>query len=196
MSTKEERVATGIRVKRELLHQARVAAVTQKKTLGQWLEEAILEKIEREKAQPEYNIIIPGRAYSAWGGHAQEYKRFVHDTAAQQIAKPLQEDNLHIRLDYFHRPENWVDKDNLEKSIYDGLKDIAYVDDRQIASGETHLYDITSTITVIEPTSQILEHLVDWKAKEEELVAVALRVRERWVLECSIEMLEDENKVS
>jgi len=40
---------TSIRVNLDILHQARVAAVTLKKTLGQWLEEAILEKIEREQ---------------------------------------------------------------------------------------------------------------------------------------------------
>jgi len=40
---------TSIRVDLNILHQARVAAVTQKKTLGQWLEEAILEKLEREQ---------------------------------------------------------------------------------------------------------------------------------------------------
>jgi len=40
---------TSIRVNPDTLHQARIAAVTQKKTLGQWLEEAIVEKIEREK---------------------------------------------------------------------------------------------------------------------------------------------------
>ena len=33
----------------DVLHQARVAAVTKKKTLGQWLKEAIAEKIDREK---------------------------------------------------------------------------------------------------------------------------------------------------
>jgi len=33
----------------DVLHLARIAAVTKKKTLGQWLEEAIAEKIEREK---------------------------------------------------------------------------------------------------------------------------------------------------
>jgi len=38
-----------IRLDRDVLHQARVAAVIQKKTMGQWLEEAIVEKIEREK---------------------------------------------------------------------------------------------------------------------------------------------------
>ena len=38
-----------IRMDPEVLHKARVAAVTQKKTLGQWLEQSILEKIEREQ---------------------------------------------------------------------------------------------------------------------------------------------------
>ncbi|MFC2039265.1 hypothetical protein ACFLST_00530 [Chloroflexota bacterium] len=38
-----------IRISPSILHQARIAAVTQKKTLGQWLEEAIAEKTEREK---------------------------------------------------------------------------------------------------------------------------------------------------
>jgi len=40
---------TSIRVDPAILHQARVAAVIQKKTLGQWLEEAIVEKIDREQ---------------------------------------------------------------------------------------------------------------------------------------------------
>ena len=40
---------SSVRVDLDVLHQARVAAVTQRKTLGQWLEEAILEKVEREK---------------------------------------------------------------------------------------------------------------------------------------------------
>jgi predicted HicB family RNase H-like nuclease len=40
---------TSIRVDLNILHQARVAAVTQKKTLGQWLEEAIMDKIKREQ---------------------------------------------------------------------------------------------------------------------------------------------------
>jgi predicted HicB family RNase H-like nuclease len=35
----------------DILHQARVAAVMQKKTLGQWLEEAIVEKIAREQRE-------------------------------------------------------------------------------------------------------------------------------------------------
>ena len=44
--TKEPR---NIRIRPNVLHQAHIAAVIQKKTLGQWLEETILEKIEREQ---------------------------------------------------------------------------------------------------------------------------------------------------
>ncbi len=49
MKSRELRPISAIRVKPDILHEARVAAVIQKKTLGQWLENAILEKIEREK---------------------------------------------------------------------------------------------------------------------------------------------------
>jgi predicted HicB family RNase H-like nuclease len=42
---------TSIRIDPDILHQARIAAVTQKKTLGRWLEEAILDKIERGKRE-------------------------------------------------------------------------------------------------------------------------------------------------
>jgi predicted HicB family RNase H-like nuclease len=49
MEQGNKRQFAGIRIQREILHQARVAAVIQKKTMGQWLEEAIVEKIEKEK---------------------------------------------------------------------------------------------------------------------------------------------------
>ena len=54
MSAKIGRPRTGrkpnfsIRINPDALNQARGAAVTQKKTLGQWLEDAIVAKIERQ----------------------------------------------------------------------------------------------------------------------------------------------------
>ena len=57
MSGKIGRPRTGrkpnfsIRINPEALRQARHAAVNQEKTLGQWLEEAITEKIQREQEQ-------------------------------------------------------------------------------------------------------------------------------------------------
>jgi len=40
-----------IRINPDVLHQARVAAVTSKKTLGEWLEDAIMEKLGREHSK-------------------------------------------------------------------------------------------------------------------------------------------------
>ena len=42
---------TSIRVDPDILHQARVAAVIKRMTMGKWLEEAILEKVEREQKE-------------------------------------------------------------------------------------------------------------------------------------------------
>ena len=47
--TEEAKMPRNIRIRPTILHQARIAAVIQKKTLGQWLEDAILEKIDREQ---------------------------------------------------------------------------------------------------------------------------------------------------
>ncbi len=40
---------TSIRIDPDALHQARIAAVTERKTLGVWLAEAIAEKLTRDK---------------------------------------------------------------------------------------------------------------------------------------------------
>jgi predicted HicB family RNase H-like nuclease len=59
MSAKIGRPRTGrwpnisIRINPVVLQRARDAAVSQKKTLGKWLEEAILEKTEREELNEE-----------------------------------------------------------------------------------------------------------------------------------------------
>ena len=49
MKKSKAKPTTSIRVDPSILHKARVAAVITKKTLGEWLEEAIVEKVEREK---------------------------------------------------------------------------------------------------------------------------------------------------
>ena len=55
MSSKIGRPRTGrtpnfsIRINPDALRQARYAAINREKTLGQWLEEAITEKIQREQ---------------------------------------------------------------------------------------------------------------------------------------------------
>ena len=49
-----------VRMNPEVLHQAHVAAVIHKKTLGQWLEEAILEKIVRDKRRSKSQKEVKG----------------------------------------------------------------------------------------------------------------------------------------
>ncbi len=51
MKDRQRREAVGIRISRDLLHQAKIAAVIRRKTLGKWLEEAIEEKVERERKE-------------------------------------------------------------------------------------------------------------------------------------------------
>jgi len=51
MKEKHRWPTVSIRMNPEVLHQARVAAVTQKRTLGEWLEEAIMEKVWREQTK-------------------------------------------------------------------------------------------------------------------------------------------------
>ena len=49
------RPAKTIRLREDVYQRARVAAVTSRKTIGQWIEEAILEKDQREAAEPGRN---------------------------------------------------------------------------------------------------------------------------------------------
>ncbi len=51
MKQSKSKPNVSIRIDPEILHRARVAAVSSKKTLGEWLEEAIREKIERAKLE-------------------------------------------------------------------------------------------------------------------------------------------------
>ena len=49
---KNGRAAKTIRMKEGIYHQAKVAAVMSRKSLGQWMEEAVIEKFQREVVQP------------------------------------------------------------------------------------------------------------------------------------------------
>lgn len=49
MKESKSKPNVSIRIDKETLHQAKIEAVKVNKTLGKWLEEAIQEKIERDK---------------------------------------------------------------------------------------------------------------------------------------------------
>ena len=77
---------TSIRVDPDILHQARVAAVIQRKTMGRWLEEAILEKIEREQKSADTKLTV-------WGMHVKEVAG-VYDDLHYPIGEPEKPLNL------------------------------------------------------------------------------------------------------
>ena len=60
MHNASERIAKTIRMKEEVYHQARVAAVTCRVSVGQWLEEAILEKLCRELSSTADDVASEG----------------------------------------------------------------------------------------------------------------------------------------
>ena len=59
MNNGPKRTVKTIRIYEDAYHQARVAAVTSKKTIGQWLEEAISEKLAREGTVPSTAVRPP-----------------------------------------------------------------------------------------------------------------------------------------
>jgi predicted HicB family RNase H-like nuclease len=54
MNDDNKRTAKTIRLNEQSYHQARIASVSARKSLGQWLEEAILEKLRREQHSPQH----------------------------------------------------------------------------------------------------------------------------------------------
>ncbi len=50
MKDMSRRIGKSIRMKEDIYHQARVAAVMSRKSLGQWIEKAVTEKLQREAA--------------------------------------------------------------------------------------------------------------------------------------------------
>ena len=52
MSDRNDRAAKTIRMREDIYHQAKVAAVVSRKSVGQWIEEAVAEKVRREAAHP------------------------------------------------------------------------------------------------------------------------------------------------
>ena len=126
-------------------------------------------------------FIIPGRAFSANSKSAAAYKAKIAKIARQHINEPLTQNELHVKVDYFHKSKNKVDGDNLLKNVLDGLKRVAYLDDAQVTHTEACLHNINSSFTIEEPASP---EIFDWlaKEKEQEFVAVLVRVRPRFIL--------------
>lgn len=140
------------------------------------------------KIKAQHTLIIPGRAFSAWGKSAALYKAKMAEVAARNIDKPLTQNELHVKVDYFYKQRNRVDGDNLLKNLLDDLKGIAYLDDSQVTHTEAYLHDLASSYTIEEPTST---EIFDWLGEDREFVAVLIRARPRLILKSHIRRSKD-----
>ena len=68
MKDKSSRKAKTIRMDEDVYHQARIAAVISSKSLGQWIEEAVGEKLSNEEVQ------LPRATRRQLNGRAQKLK--------------------------------------------------------------------------------------------------------------------------
>ncbi len=59
------RAAKTIRMREDIYHQAKVAAVVSRKSVGPWIEEAVAEKVRREAMHPLLEAIDAGDASTA-----------------------------------------------------------------------------------------------------------------------------------
>ena len=138
---------------------------------------------------PEYTLVIPGRAYSAQASKTSRarYQAEIRRIAAQHISTPLRQDNLYIKVDYFYLPEHKVEGDNLLKPIRDALKGIAYVDDGQITDSRAFEHNRASSVTIEPP---IPGNFDDLFLKHEEFVIVTIGVRRMLFMKSNIQMVE------
>ncbi len=57
MQERSVRAPKTIRMRENMHHLARMAAVMSRRNLGEWIEEAILEKVEREAPQLDWSVM-------------------------------------------------------------------------------------------------------------------------------------------
>ena len=84
------------------------------------------------RSDPEYRVVVPGRAVSFRSPRARAYKKLIGDIARGVFSQPLSDSTINIHIDYFHTRRRRMDMDNVAKCVLDALTGVAYVDDRQV----------------------------------------------------------------
>ena len=84
------------------------------------------------RSNPEYRVVIPGRAVSFRSPQAKDYKELIQSMAQNIFSQPLSDQTIDVRIDYFHTSRRRVDMDNVAKCVLDALNGVAYVDDRHV----------------------------------------------------------------
>lgn len=128
MTAKGTKPNTSIRIDPDVLYKACIAAVAQKKTLGQWLEEGILQKIEREggkerlglekgmslrKVAKELGISPVYLSYMVNG--KRPWRGDLHERYCQLVNTPVNTLNLNVNRPLKLQP--WREREGVEPTV-------------------------------------------------------------------------------
>ena len=108
---------------------------------------------------PEIHFVVVGtprapRAYTAPG-----YRQQVAREAARHFDTPLAERNIVLVIRHFYTSRNILDLDNLQKTVFDALKGVVYIDDSQIVRVTAERYNISPSYGVEDVTADEIEAL-------------------------------------
>ena len=112
-------------------------------------------------------LVVPGQARSFRSPVAAEYTRDIQSIARDCVVAPLEEDDIEVRLDYFHKGYRRVDMDNVSKLVLDALNGIAYRDDRQVRTQSSRSHCVDEVVSIyrdvfdlVKPLAEMDEYLV------------------------------------
>ena len=122
--------------------------------------------MRRGYSNPEYRLVIPGRAFSFRSPKAAAYKELIRSIAMKTFSKPLSKANIEVRIDYFHIHRRRIDIDNAAKCILDALNGLAYHDDAQVRIQQANAYWLVEPVFIpggmvdlIKPLAQYNEYI-------------------------------------
>ena len=112
-------------------------------------------------------LVVPGRARSFRSPVAADYVRHIQSIGRGCLGALLEEGDIEVRLDYFHRGHRRVDMDNVSKLVLDALNGIAYRDDRQVRTQSSRSHCVDEVVSIhrdvfdlVKPLAEMDEYLV------------------------------------
>ena len=94
------------------------------------------------------------RAYTAPG-----YRQKVAHEAARHFDTPLTERNIVLVIRHFYSSRNILDLDNLQKTVFDALKGVVYIDDSQVVRVTAERYNISPSYRIEDTTPEEISAL-------------------------------------
>ncbi len=98
------------------------------------------------RSNPEYRIVIPGKAASFRSPKARAYRKAIRQRARRLFPRPLPYEIIDVRMDYFHMGRRRVDMDNVAKCVLDALTGVAYADDKVVRLQTSAAYPLDQPV--------------------------------------------------